>query len=264
MNMQSQRWHGRVAVVTGAGSGLGAATVAALQQAGCKVALLDRDAQAVQSAASELGATGYTVDVTDDAGMEATFTRLGRELGPAYVLVNCAGIATPGSVVRKGHAMPLEEFEHVVAINLLGSINATRCAVAQMINAHEESSLPADVEAGVVIHTASIAAFDGQMGQAAYAASKGGCAGMVLPQARELGEFGIRVMGIAPGVFATPMTLNLPERSRDVVFSAIPPFPPRAGMPEDYAALVLSILQNPMLNGEVIRLDGALRMPARL
>jgi NAD(P)-dependent dehydrogenase (short-subunit alcohol dehydrogenase family) len=262
--MESQRWHGRVAVVTGAASGLAAATAAALQQAGCKVALLDRDAQAVHNAASTLGATSYAVDVTDDAGMEATFMRIGHELGPVYVLVNCAGIATPGSVLRKAQAMPLEEFERVVAVNLLGSINATRCAVPQMINAHEQSGLPAGVEAGVVIHTASIAAFDGQMGQAAYAASKGGCAGMVLPQARELGEFGIRVMGIAPGVFATPMTLNLPERSRDVVFSAIPPFPPRAGLPQDYAALVLSILHNPMLNGEVIRLDGALRMPARL
>ncbi|HCL87583.1 MAG TPA: hypothetical protein DIC45_14060, partial [Comamonadaceae bacterium] len=142
----------------------------------------------------------------------------------------------------------------------LGSINAIRCAVPQMIEARQDPS----VQAGVVINTASIAAFDGQVGQAAYAASKGGCAGMVLPLARELGEWGIRVMGIAPGVFETPMTLGLAPASREVVFSAVPPFPRRAGRPEEFARLVLDIVFNPMLNGEVIRLDGGLRMPARL
>lgn len=250
----------RVAVVTGGASGLGAATAAALRQAGARVALLDLDVQAVQLAAQTMDVAGYAVDVSDDAGMEQVFEQIRESLGSAYFLVNCAGIADPGSVVRKGTAMPLANFERVVEINLLGSINAVRCAVPQMIEARAGK----DAEAGVIINTASIAAFDGQMGQAAYAASKGGCAGMVLPLARELGEYGIRVMGIAPGVFETPMTMNLPPASRDVVFAASPPFPPRAGRAEEFAALVMSIVGNPMLNGEVIRLDGGLRMPARL
>lgn len=250
----------RVAVVTGGASGLGAATAAALRQAGARVALIDLSAQAVQMTAQSLGVAGYAADVADDAGMEQVFEQIREALGPVYFLVNCAGVADPGSVVRKGEAMPLSNFERVVEINLLGSINAVRCAVPQMIGARAGE----DAEAGVIINTASIAAFDGQMGQAAYAASKGGCAGMVLPLARELGEYGIRVMGIAPGVFETPMTMNLPPASRDVVFAAVPPFPKRPGHAEDFAALILAIIANPMLNGEVIRLDGGLRMPARL
>ncbi len=250
----------RVAVVTGGASGLGAATAKALRDAGARVALLDVNASAVRDAAQELGVAGYAVDVADDAGMERTFEQIRDALGPVYILVNCAGIAAPASVVRKGEAMPLASFERVLAVNLLGSINAIRCAVPQMIEARAGD----DAQAGVVIQTASIAAFDGQMGQAAYAASKGGCAGLVLPLARELGEFGIRVMGIAPGVFETPMTLNLEPASRDIVFAAVPPFPKRAGRAEEFAALALCIVGNSMLNGEVIRLDGALRMPARL
>lgn len=250
----------RVAVVTGGASGLGAATAQALHAAGARVALLDRDAQAVQTAAEAMGVAGYAADVTDDDGMERVFEQIRADLGPVFILVNCAGVADPGSVVRKGVAMPLDTFARVVEINLLGSINAVRCAVPQMIEARTGDQ----AEAGVIINTASIAATEGQVGQAAYAASKGGCAGMVLPLARELGEHGIRVMGIAPGVFETPMTLNLSPASRDVVFAAVPPFPKRAGHAEDFAALALCIIDNPMLNGEVIRLDGALRMPARL
>ena len=258
----------RVAVVTGGASGLGAATAHALQAAGARVALLDCDSAAVQAAARALGVAGYAADVTDDAGMEQVFAQIRTELGPVQILVNCAGVADPGSVVRKGQAMALSAFERVVEINLLGSINAVRCAVPQMIEARtqEGTALAAfhDAQAGVIINTASIAAFDGQVGQAAYAASKGGCAGMVLPLARELGEYGIRVMGIAPGVFETPMTLNLSPASRAVVFAAVPPFPPRPGRAEEFAMLVLSIIGNSMLNGEVIRLDDGLRMPARL
>lgn len=250
----------RVAVVTGGASGLGAGTAQALHAAGARVALLDRDAQAVQRAAQAMGVAGYAADVTDDAGMERVFEQIRTDLGPVTILVNCAGVADPGSVVRKGEAMALATFERVVEINLLGTINAVRCAVPQMMEARTE----AHSEAGVIINTTSIAAYDGQMGQAAYAASKGGCAGMVLPLARELGEYGIRVMGIAPGVFETPMTLNLSPASRDVVFAAVPPFPKRAGRAEEFAALALAIIDNPMLNGDVIRLDGALRMPARL
>ncbi len=247
---------GRVAVVTGGASGLGAAAARALQARGAQVVALDRTAPAD----APQGIAWMAADVSDDEAMEQAFERIRERHGSVYVLVNCAGVAQPGSVVRKGQAMPLAEFEQVIAVNLLGSINAIRCAVPQMIEARQDPS----VQAGVVINTASIAAFDGQVGQAVYAASKGGCAGMVLPLARELGEWGIRVMGIAPGVFETPMTLGLAPASREVVFSAVPPFPRRAGRPEEFARLVLDIVFNPMLNGEVIRLDGGLRMPARL
>lgn len=250
---------GRVAVVSGGASGLGAATAAALQVAGARVVLLDRDAEAVESAAHDTGALGLAVDVTDGAGMEKAFETIAARIGLTHVLVNCAGVAGPGSVIRRGQAMPLEEFRSIVHINLLGTLNCIRCAVPQMIEGRD-----GDGEAGVIINTASIAATEGQIGQAAYAASKGGVAGLVLPLARELGEYGIRVMGISPGVFETPMTLNLGEKSREVVFAAKPPYPRRAGQAHEFAQLALDILRNPMLNGEVIRLDGGLRMPARL
>lgn len=258
--------HGKVAVVTGGASGLGYASAAALAAVGARVVLLDRDAQAVASAAQALGsgAVGHGLDVTQDIAVEQFFERLHDTVGPVSVLVNCAGIAEPGNVVRQGQAMPLATFEHVVAVNLLGIINCIRCAVPQMINARIDTGLPTDAEAGVIINTASIAAFDGQMGQAAYAASKGGVVGMVLPLARELGEYGIRILGIAPGVFETPMTLCLPQRSREVVFAAMPPYPQRPGHPQEFAQLVLAMVENPMLNGEVVRLDGGLRMPARV
>ena len=252
--------HGRVAVVTGGASGLGAATAMALQGAGARVVVLDADPQAVADIGTHAGITGHVVDVAADDAVEALFAQIEREMGPVSVLVCCAGIARPGPVVRKTEPMPLEEFRRVIAVNLLGTLNCIRCAVPQMIN-HRGAG---DAEAGVIVLTSSIAAQDGQVGQAAYSASKGGVAGMVLPLARELGEFGIRVAGIAPGVFRTPMTENLPERSREVVFSAVPPFPKRPGLPEEFADLALSILRNPMLNGDTIRLDGGLRMPARL
>lgn len=250
---------GRVAVITGGASGLGAATALALTSAGARVALIDRDAAAVDAVARSMGVAGHAADVAEADRIEQVFAEIGATLGPAAVLVNCAGVAEPGSVVRRGTAMPLPEFRRVVEINLLGTINCIRCVVPQMI----ESRVGTD-EAGVIINTASIAAFDGQVGQAAYAASKGGVAGMVLPLARELGDHGIRVVGIAPGVFETPMTTSLPPKSRDVVFAAVPPFPKRPGRAEEFAALVLDIIGNPMLNGEVIRLDGGLRMPARV
>lgn len=258
--------HDKVAVVTGGASGLGYASAAALAAAGARVVLLDRDAQAVASAAQALGsaAVGHELDVTQDIAVEQLFERLHDTVGPVSVLVNCAGIAEPGNVVRQGQAMPLATFEHVVAVNLLGTINCIRCAVPQMINARIDDGLPTDAEAGVIINTASIAAFDGQMGQAAYAASKGGVVGMVLPLARELGDYGIRILGIAPGVFETPMTLCLPQRSREVVFAAVPPYPQRPGLPQEFAQLMLAMVDNPMLNGEVVRLDGGLRMPARV
>lgn len=249
----------RVAVVTGAASGLGEAVARALSAAGMRVGVLDRDGDRARQLADELGGFSAQVDVSLDAQVGDAFQQVQHQLGPVSCLVNCAGIAEPGSVVRGGHAMALEEFKRVVDVNLIGTLNCIRHAVPQMIAARE-----GDEEAGVIINTSSIAAFDGQIGQAAYAASKGGVAGMVLPLARELGDYGIRVVGIAPGVFETPMTLNLPPKSRDVVFSATPEFPKRPGKPSEYADLVMAIVRNPMLNGEVIRLDGGLRMPARL
>lgn len=245
--------NGHVAAVTGGASGLGAATVQALRAAGATVAVIDRTVDAADAHA-------FQADVASDVQIEAVFDTIAARLGRVSILVNCAGIADPGSVQRRGEPMPLDEFRRVIDINLLGAINCIRCAVPQMI----EGRADLQAEAGVIVNTASIAAFDGQMGQAAYAASKAGVAGMVLPLARELGDHGIRVMAIAPGVFETPMTLNLSPRSRDVVFAAVPPFPQRPGQPQEFAELVLAIVGNRMLNGEVIRLDGALRMPARL
>ena len=253
------RIEGRVAVVTGGASGLGAATAQALRAAGARVVLIDLDAATVEAAASSMDAIGFAADVADAERIEAVFRQIEDRVGHVSLLVNCAGIADPASVVRRGVAMPLAAFRRVIEINLLGAINCIRCAVPQMIEGRI-----GDGEAGLIVNTASIAAFDGQMGQAAYAASKGGVAGMVLPLARELGEHGIRVMGIAPGVFETPMTLNLAPKSRDVVFAAVPPFPKRPGHADEFAALVMALVANPMLNGEVIRLDGGLRMPARV
>jgi NAD(P)-dependent dehydrogenase (short-subunit alcohol dehydrogenase family) len=256
---------GAVAVVSGGASGLGEATVAALVDAGLRVAVLDRDAARVAQVSArhaDAGSdrvAGWQVDVTDGPGMERTFDAIAERLGRVSVLVNCAGIAEPGSVVRHGQPMPLAEFQRVVHVNLLGTLNCIRCAVPQMIEGRQ-----GEAEAGVIVNTASIAATEGQVGQAAYAASKGGVAGLVLPLARELGEHGIRVMGISPGVFETPMTLSLPEKSRATVFAARPPYPLRAGQAHEFAQLVLAVIDNPMLNGEVIRLDGGLRMPARL
>lgn len=254
------RLKGRVAVVTGGASGLGAATARALHAQGARVVVIDAEAQPVQAADSETGLVACQADVTDEAGIEALFAQIEARYGPVSLLVCCAGIATPGSVVRQGQPMPLSEYRRVIEVNLLGTLNCIRCAVPQMINSRSDDR----AEAGVIVLTSSIAGEDGQVGQAAYAASKGAVAGMVLPLARELGEFGIRVMAIAPGVFSTPMTEGLPERSRAVVFSAVPPFPKRAGRADEFADLVLAIIANPMLNGETIRLDGALRMPARL
>lgn len=261
-DVAGQSLKGRVAVVTGGTSGLGEATARRLAASGAKLAVLDVDAARAADFAARTGMLAIAADVADELAIEAAFDRVAAELGPVSILVNCAGIAAPGSVVRKGAPMPLDEFRRVVDVNLLGALNCIRCAVAQMINAARGSD--GGAEAGVIVNTASIAAYDGQVGQAAYAASKGGVAGMVLPLARELGEFGIRIMGIAPGVFETPMTLNLPPKSRDTVFAAVPPYPRRPGLPEEFAHLVQAIIENPMLNGEVIRLDGGLRTPARL
>lgn len=253
---------GRVAVVTGGASGLGLGTARMLRDAGATVVILDVDAGRVAEAAAAQAVHGLALDVSDDAAAEACFDEIEASYGPVSILICCAGIATPGSIVRRGEPMDMAEFRRVLDVNLMGSLNCIRCVVPQMIR--RGRAMPDGTEAGTIVLTSSIAAFDGQVGQAAYAASKGGVAGMVLPLARELGEQGIRVAAIAPGVFRTPMTEGLPQKSRDVVFAALPPFPRRAGTAEEFADAVRFIIGNPMVNGETIRLDGGLRMPARL
>ena len=248
---------GQVAIVTGAASGLGRATADALVREGALVAMLDLDAAALGDAAAQLGARAFPIDVTDAGAAEATLAEIER-LGPVRVLVNCAGVAPAGRMVGRDGPMPLASFERVVRVNLIGSFNLMRLAAAAM----SRLDPMADGERGVIVNTASVAAFEGQIGQTAYAASKGGVAALTLPAARELASQGIRVMAIAPGLFGTPMLLALPERVQESLAASVP-FPGRFGQPGEYAALVVHILRNPMLNGSVIRLDGALRMAAR-
>ena len=248
---------GQVAIVTGAASGLGRATAAALAGQGATVAMLDLDATAVETAAAELGGRAFALDVADAAAAEAVLPEI-EALGPVRVLVNCAGVAPAGRMVGRDGPMPLASFERVIRVNLIGSFNLMRLAAAAMAR-HE---LMAGGERGVIVNTASVAAFEGQIGQTAYAASKGGIAALTLPAARELAGQGIRVMAIAPGLFGTPMLLSMPERVQESLAATVP-FPGRFGRPEEYAELVLHILRNPMLNGSIIRLDGALRMAAR-
>lgn len=250
----------KVAVVSGGTSGLGMATARRLRACGARVAIIDADGQRVRALVDE-GVHAWHADVTDAKRIEAVFDEMRDRLGAVAILVNCAGVATPGSVVRRDGPMPLAEFRRVVHVNLLGTLNTLRCAAAQMVDTALNAA-PGE-ENGVIINTSSIAATEGQVGQAAYAASKGGVSSMTLPLARELGRYGVRVNAIAPGVFETPMTLSLPEKSREVVFSALPPYPSRPGKPEEFADLVSSIIAQPMVNGCVIRLDGGLRMPAR-
>jgi NAD(P)-dependent dehydrogenase (short-subunit alcohol dehydrogenase family) len=250
---------GMAALVSGGASGLGRATATALAQAGAKVALLDIDGAAAEAAAQEIGCIGFVCDVTNADATEAAVASACEQHGPARIVVNCAGIARATRIVdRDGKPMPLEQFKQVVEINLVGSFNLLRVAAAGMTGLDPL----ADGERGVVILTASIAAYDGQIGQAAYSASKGGVVGLTLPAARELARYGIRVAAIAPGVFATPMLAGLPEAAQTSLGAGVP-FPARLGRPEEYAALALHICRNTMLNGEVIRLDGALRMPPR-
>jgi len=250
---------GLAALVSGGASGLGRATATALAEAGAKVTLLDIDAGRVAAAAQELGGLGFACDVTRAEAVEAAVAAARAKHGPARIAVSCAGVGRAGRIVdRDGRAMPLDQFRQVVEVNLIGSFNLLRVVAADMAAADPME----DGERGVILLTASIAAFDGQIGQAAYAASKGGVAGLTLPAARELARYGIRVVAIAPGVFATPMLAGLPEAAQASLAAGVP-FPQRLGRPEEYAALALHICRNTMLNGEVIRVDGALRMPPR-
>jgi NAD(P)-dependent dehydrogenase (short-subunit alcohol dehydrogenase family) len=248
---------GQVAIVTGAASGLGRATAEALARTGAVVAMLDLDETALTEAAGAVGGHGFALDVADAASAEAALPEI-EALGPVRVLVNCAGVAPAARMVGRDGPMALAAFERVIRVNLIGSFNLMRLAVAAMARLEPQ----ANGERGVIVNTSSVAAFEGQIGQTAYAASKGGVAALTLPAARELASQGIRVMAIAPGLFGTPLLLTMPERVQESLAATVP-FPGRFGRPEEYAELVLHILGNPMLNGSVIRLDGALRMAAR-
>ncbi|MGB8183154.1 MAG: SDR family NAD(P)-dependent oxidoreductase [Stellaceae bacterium] len=246
------------AIVTGGASGLGLATARLLASAGARVAVVDIDGEAAMRAAGTLGSDALAArcDVSDAAQGEALVVDLAKRLGRARILVNCAGIGPAKRVVGKSGPMPLVDFAQVIAVNLIGTFNMIRLVGAEMSTLEP---LNVDGERGVIINTASVAAFDGQIGQAAYSASKGGVAALTLPVAREFARFGIRVMTIAPGIFETPMVRALPEAAQQSLGASVP-FPKRLGIPDEYAALVRHIVENPMLNGEVIRLDGALRM----
>ncbi|MEN2978673.1 SDR family NAD(P)-dependent oxidoreductase [Tistrella bauzanensis] len=251
--------NGVAAVVTGGASGLGAGTARALAAAGAKVTVVDLNEQAIEELAREIGGLAIKLDVTDPAAAEAAYVKAAEAHGPVRILVNCAGIAPAFKVLGKEGPASLDAFSKVVNVNLIGTFNMIRLAAAQMSKA---DPVTADGERGVIINTASIAAFEGQVGQSAYAASKGGVVGLLLPVARELAQHGIRMCTIAPGIFGTPMLFGLPQAVQDSLGASVP-FPSRLGRAEEYAALARHIVENSMLNGEVIRLDGAIRMSAR-
>ena len=247
-----------VALVTGGASGLGGATVRRLHAEGAAVVIVDLPSSPGQALADELGDMAQFVpaDVRDEAQVQAAIDAA-LELGTLRIVVNCAGVATPGRVVGKRGPLALEDFANVVNINLIGTFNVLRLTAAAML-----TNEPVDGDRGVVVMTASIAAYDGQIGQAAYAASKGGVVGLTLSAARDLADKAIRVVTVAPGTFETPMLAGLPGEVKELLEQQVP-HPSRLGKPDEYANLVAHIVDNSMLNGEVIRLDGALRMPPR-
>jgi NAD(P)-dependent dehydrogenase (short-subunit alcohol dehydrogenase family) len=245
----------QAAIVTGGASGLGAATARKLAAQGAKVAVFDLNAKLAEEVAAEIEGTAVVCDVSDAAAAEAGIAQASKAHGPARVLVNCAGIGVAKRVIGREGPMALADFDRVIRINLIGSFNMLRLASTEMSKLEPQAS----GERGVVINTASVAAYDGQIGQAAYSASKGGIVGMTLPIARELAQFGIRVLTIAPGLFLTPLLANLPQEAQDSLAAAIP-FPRRLGHADEFASLAMHMIDNPYLNGEVVRLDGSLRM----
>ncbi|MAL01403.1 MAG: 3-hydroxyacyl-CoA dehydrogenase [Alcaligenaceae bacterium] len=250
---------GQSVVVSGGASGLGAETVRHLVNAGARVAILDVNEQAAKQLAEETGGLALACDITDTNSIETALAAAAEANGPARVLVNCAGVAGAMRLVSKdGDLMPLEHFSRIVNINLIGTFNVIRLFTARVVKLEPLES----GERGVIINTASVAAFDGQVGQEAYAASKGGVASLTLPLARDLAQFGVRAMTIAPGLFQTPLLKELPAHVQESLAASIP-FPKRLGDPGEFAALALHIVSNPSLNGETIRLDGALRLPPR-
>ena len=247
---------GLAAIVTGGGSGLGAETARHLAAAGAKVTVLDVNAEAVADVAKEIGGLGLACDVGSAAAGEGAVAEARAAHGPCRVLVNCAGIAPAKRIVGRDGPMPLDFFEQVIRVNLIGSFNLLRLAAADMLGAEP---LNEDGERGVIISTASIAAAEGQLGQVAYAASKAGITGMMLPAAREFAKSGVRVLTIAPGLIGTPLLLNMPQEVQDNLAGQVP-FPHRFGHPSEFARLVMHICDNTMLNAASIRLDGAMRM----
>jgi NAD(P)-dependent dehydrogenase (short-subunit alcohol dehydrogenase family) len=250
--------NGQVAVITGGASGLGAATAEAFAAAGAKVALLDINLAAAEQLAKKLGGIAVTCDVTSDQSATDALAQVKKTYGVGRVLVNCAGVGPPKRIVGRDGPMPLADFKRVIEINLIGTFNMMRLFAASLSKAEPL----AGGERGVIISTASVAAFEGQIGQAAYSSSKGGVAALTMPAAREFAQFGIRVMTIAPGIFHTPMLAALPEDAQKSLGASIP-FPARLGRPDEYADLALFIVRNGYMNGETIRIDGALRMAPR-
>jgi NAD(P)-dependent dehydrogenase (short-subunit alcohol dehydrogenase family) len=246
---------GQAALVTGAGSGIGADVARHLAKAGAKVAVLDIDKDSAAAVAKEIGGLGMACDVSDAGSGEAAVAAARAAHGPARILVNVAGILIPGRIVGKDGPLPLEKFKKVIDVNLVGTFNMMRLAAADM------AGLPAlaDGERGVIVSTSSVAAYEGQIGQAAYAASKAGIVGLTLPAARDLARSGIRVLAVAPGLIATPMMLNLPPDVQKALGESVP-FPQRLGHAHEVSRLVLHMIENSLLNGEVVRLDGALRL----
>jgi NAD(P)-dependent dehydrogenase (short-subunit alcohol dehydrogenase family) len=248
------RIDGGVAAVFGGASGLGEATARRLTAGGATVLIADLAAERAEELARELGGAAVACDVADADSVEDAIAAA-TELGDLRIAVDCAGIATPTKLVRKGRPTPLEGFAKVIAVNLLGTINVLRCAAAAMV----QNEPGVDGDRGVCVVTASIAAYEGQIGQVAYAASKAGVAGLTLPVARELADRAVRVVAIAPGLFDTPLLAGLPAAARESLAGSVP-YPSRLGDPAEYAALVEHVALNTMINGETIRLDGALRM----
>ena len=249
---------GQAAIVTGGGGGLGAATARAMAAAGAKVTLLDVNMDAAEAVAKEIDGLAINCDVADAGSAEAAVAQAREAHGAARVLINCAGIGPAERIVGRNGPMPLDNFRRVIEINLIGTFNLTRLVAADMIALEPMD----DNERGVIISTASVAAFEGQIGQAAYSASKGGVHALTIVGAREFARNGVRVNTIAPGLFATPLLLGMPQEIQNSLAASVP-YPSRFGLPEEYAKLALSIIDNVMLNGETIRLDGAIRMQPR-
>lgn len=246
---------GSIAIVTGAASGLGAATAETLANAGARIAAFDLNEEGAKATAEKLGGVGYGVDVSNAESVEHAISQVVKDLGIPSILVNCAGIVHGERIVGREGPADLEAFSKVITVNLIGTFNMMRVAATAMSqNTPSESG-----ERGVIINTASIAAFEGQIGQAAYAASKGGVASLTLPAARELARHGVRVASIAPGLFGTPMLMGLPDEVQESL-AANTPFPKRLGDPYEYGRLAMHICENEMINGETIRIDGAVRL----
>jgi NAD(P)-dependent dehydrogenase (short-subunit alcohol dehydrogenase family) len=252
-------FEGQVAVISGAASGLGEATARALSGRGMVPAIFDLNAEAGENVAQETGGRFFSVDVTDATSVSDALSRVAGEMGTIRVAVSCAGIAPAAKTVSRGEAHDPDLFSKTIAVNLIGTFNLASQAAARMVAAEP---MDGDGTRGVIVNTASVAAYEGQVGQIAYAASKGGVAGLTLPMARDLADKGVRVAAIAPGLFLTPMLKGLPQEVQDSLGAQVP-FPSRLGDPAEFASLVGHIIDNPMLNGSVLRLDGAIRLAPR-